>query len=143
MVYADKPYSFLRLVQRRQQRRIVRAAVERAYSAFERSYPQWTKSLFDRYFIGRTVLLWLTAPQPSHITLTPHTVAAAWAAEVCAQPRRQEELLVGCLPVASAFLELLHKELATTQTVLPIFVHNAEQQLAQNINMPEQEVHYV
>lgn len=121
---ARKQHVFADFIATYQQRRMVRIAIGRAYNTFDRKHPQWTASLFDRHFIGQTVALWLTTAQPMYKVLTPHLLAAAWAAQLCAQPDRQRALTADCLSVAAEFLQLLQGELETMPTILPIFVQN-------------------
>lgn len=105
-----KQHALSDLMRRRRGRQTMQAAIDRAYAAFNRSYPRWTAALFDEHFVARTVAIWLRAPQNVDV-LTPHTLAGAWAAQLTAQPSRREALQAECMPAAAEFLRLLRAEL--------------------------------
>ena len=123
-IYIGKQRVFRDVINRLQQRRIVRSAIDRSYTAFERNHQQWTHLLIDTHFIMQIIAPWLTASQTTDKVLTPFVFAASLAAHLSTQPGQQQMLLVKCLPVAVEFLRLLQKELSAEPTILTILVLN-------------------
>jgi hypothetical protein len=117
-----RQHAFLDLIERRRERRIIRAALGRAYTAFNRSYPRWTAALFDEYLLVQTVEVWLARPRDAQ-ALTPHALAGAWAMQLSPQPSRREALRAECLPVAAEFLRLLGEELSSAPVLSSALTH--------------------
>lgn len=88
-------------------------ALQRAYEAFRREYPQWAASLFDEHFLTHNAAPYLAGGSEASDTFIARALANAWADQLSlsAEPRRQ--LIVVLTPAAARFVKLFERELRT------------------------------
>lgn len=105
-------------LRRRLQRRIVRAAQQRAFQHFARRYPHWADSLFDDFFLTHAaaplIADYLTPSQRP----TAAELARAWAAQFPSPRSSTHPLdLTEVSYIAAAFLRMLDAELEPYQAL--------------------------
>lgn len=90
------------------QRRRLSAAIQHAYNQLSERYPEWTDSLFDKWFLShRAAPLLADSTPPTAIEL-----AVAWDQQLGGSAKRRADRIAKIMPVVSEFLHLLEEALA-------------------------------
>lgn len=102
-----------RWVEQAYQRRRFQRAIHAAYMTWMARFPRWANAGFDEYFLRHDA--WHLRAQSLIDGQQPDAVALArqWAAAYHLDPKRTQQAILECAPVAAHFISLLQVEVAS------------------------------
>lgn len=100
-------------------RRSFRGALSRAFRAFAVRYPQLSANLFDEHFVSHHVAPMLEEADAAGEAVTPHAIAAAWAAQFYKGDPTDRWWFSEATAASAELLGLLERELRRTPAGLP------------------------
>lgn len=95
----------------------VRDALVNAYRDFEKKYPEWMASLFDRHYVETRILPMLQAHSEGRINIHAFLLAYEWSNQLHLEPETRSELVLEMIPAAADFLKAVDLELTKKSQV--------------------------